>query len=73
MKKLFDNKTVLIAGGGTGIGRACAIAFAAEGAIATIAGREPDEIADAVVWLSSSKASYFGGIALPVDGGYTAQ
>ncbi|MER1318347.1 SDR family oxidoreductase [Klebsiella pneumoniae] len=34
---------------------------------------EPDEIADAVLWLSSSKASYVTGIALPVDGGFTAQ
>jgi NAD(P)-dependent dehydrogenase (short-subunit alcohol dehydrogenase family) len=30
------------------------------------------EIADAVVWLSSAKASYVTGVALPVDGGYTA-
>lgn len=34
---------------------------------------EPEEIADAVIWLSSSKASFVTGIALPVDGGYTAQ
>ena len=34
---------------------------------------EPEEIADAVIWLSSEKASYVTGIALPVDGGYTAQ
>jgi hypothetical protein len=33
MEKLFENKTVLITGGGTGIGRACAMAFATEGAI----------------------------------------
>ena len=30
-----------------------------------------DEIADAVVWLCSDKASFVTGIALPVDGGYT--
>ncbi|MFF1965923.1 SDR family NAD(P)-dependent oxidoreductase [Streptomyces sp. NPDC058232] len=29
------------------------------------------EIADAVVWLCSDKASFVTGIALPVDGGYT--
>jgi NAD(P)-dependent dehydrogenase (short-subunit alcohol dehydrogenase family) len=33
----------------------------------------PEEIAEAVVWLLSDKASFVTGIALPVDGGYTAQ
>ncbi|WP_121715362.1 glucose 1-dehydrogenase [Streptomyces sp. E5N91] len=32
-----------------------------------------DEIAQAVLWLCSGGASYVTGIALPVDGGYTAQ
>ncbi|GHO60521.1 SDR family NAD(P)-dependent oxidoreductase [Ktedonobacter robiniae] len=31
------------------------------------------EIADAVVWLCSDQSSFVTGIALPVDGGYTAQ
>ena len=35
----FQNKTVLITGGGTGIGRAIARAFAREGALVAIAGR----------------------------------
>jgi NAD(P)-dependent dehydrogenase (short-subunit alcohol dehydrogenase family) len=33
---------------------------------------EPHEIAEAVVWLCSDAASYITGIAMPVDGGYTA-
>jgi NAD(P)-dependent dehydrogenase (short-subunit alcohol dehydrogenase family) len=34
---------------------------------------EPFEIAEAIVWLCSDKASFVTGIALPVDGGYTAR
>jgi len=31
----------------------------------------PEEVADAVIWLASSKASFLIGNSLPVDGGYT--
>lgn len=34
---------------------------------------EPEEIAGAVLWLCSPGASFVVGVALPVDGGYTAQ
>ena len=33
----------------------------------------PDEIADAVIWLSSNKSSFVTGHSLLVDGGFTAQ
>jgi NAD(P)-dependent dehydrogenase (short-subunit alcohol dehydrogenase family) len=32
----------------------------------------PKEIAEAVVWLLSEQSSFVTGIAMPVDGGYTA-
>ncbi len=34
---------------------------------------EPEEIAEAVAWLCSDRASYVTGAALPVDGAFTAQ
>ncbi len=33
----------------------------------------PEEIAEAVTWLSSDAASFVTGHAMAVDGGYTAQ
>jgi NAD(P)-dependent dehydrogenase (short-subunit alcohol dehydrogenase family) len=34
---------------------------------------EPEEIADAVLWLCSNRSSFVTGAAIPVDGGYTAR
>jgi len=34
---------------------------------------QPEEIADAVVWLSSDHARFITGVALPIDGGITAK
>lgn len=33
---------------------------------------EPEEVAEAVVWLCSDKASYVTGVPFPVDGGLAA-
>jgi NAD(P)-dependent dehydrogenase (short-subunit alcohol dehydrogenase family) len=41
-------KTAFITGGGTGIGRACALLFAREGARVAVAGRRPDLLASVV-------------------------
>jgi NAD(P)-dependent dehydrogenase (short-subunit alcohol dehydrogenase family) len=34
---------------------------------------KPEDIAEAAIWLSSSKSSFVTGHSLMVDGGYTAQ
>jgi NAD(P)-dependent dehydrogenase (short-subunit alcohol dehydrogenase family) len=34
---------------------------------------EPEEIASAAAFLASSDASFVTGVALPIDGGYTAR
>jgi NAD(P)-dependent dehydrogenase (short-subunit alcohol dehydrogenase family) len=34
---------------------------------------EPQEVADAIVWLATNRSSYVTGVALPVDGGYLAR
>lgn len=34
---------------------------------------EPEEIADAVVWLCSERSSFVTGTAIPIDGGFTAR
>jgi len=44
----FTDKVVLITGGGSGIGRAAALAFAGEGATVVVAGRNPESLQETV-------------------------
>jgi NAD(P)-dependent dehydrogenase (short-subunit alcohol dehydrogenase family) len=44
----FTDKVVLVTGGGSGIGRATALAFAGEGAVVVVAGRTEDSLRETV-------------------------
>ena len=59
----LDGKVALIAGGGTGIGRATARLFAAEGARVVVFGRRPEPLAEAVEEIVGAK-----GVATAVAG-----
>ncbi|MFC4331870.1 SDR family NAD(P)-dependent oxidoreductase [Streptomyces andamanensis] len=57
----FDGRTVLVTGAGSGIDRATARAFAAEGARVVVAGRRPEPLAETVALIEEA-----GGTALAV-------
>jgi len=61
--KTLDGKVTIVAGGGTGIGRATAELFASEGARVVIFGRRPEPLAETVTAISEA-----GGVATAVSG-----
>ena len=54
MNKLFDGEVALVTGGSSGIGRATALAFAAEGARVVVASRRSEELAETVELIKSA-------------------
>jgi NAD(P)-dependent dehydrogenase (short-subunit alcohol dehydrogenase family) len=59
----LDGKVAIVAGGGTGIGRATAMLFAGEGARVVVFGRRPEPLADTVDTIAKA-----GGTASAVSG-----
>ena len=62
MKKMrFDDKVVLVTGGGTGIGKSAAMAFATEGARVVVCGRRQEPLKDVVAEIirNGGEATFF--------------
>jgi NAD(P)-dependent dehydrogenase (short-subunit alcohol dehydrogenase family) len=64
----FENKVVLVTGGGSGIGRAAALAFAAEGGTVAVAGRSEEPLAQTVKLITEA-----GGTASAVVADVTSE
>jgi NAD(P)-dependent dehydrogenase (short-subunit alcohol dehydrogenase family) len=60
MQQLFSTKTVVVTGGGSGLGRAMAVAFAAEGAHACVIGRRQEKLDETVASIQRAGGKAFG-------------
>lgn len=60
----LQGRTAIVTGGGSGIGRAIATAFAAEGATVAVAGRRREKLDETVKLIESAGGK---GIAIPTD------
>lgn len=60
----FDGAVVWITGGGSGIGRACALEFVREGATVAVSGRRQDRLDETVAEIEALDGS---GLAVPCD------
>jgi NAD(P)-dependent dehydrogenase (short-subunit alcohol dehydrogenase family) len=70
MTQRFTGKTVLITGGGSGIGRAAALAFAREGAAVAVAGRRSEPLEQTVRLIEDAggqASALTADISLPAD------
>jgi NAD(P)-dependent dehydrogenase (short-subunit alcohol dehydrogenase family) len=64
METGLAGRVALVVGGGTGIGRATAVAFAREGALVVVAGRRERELAEVVELIEATGSR---GLAVPTD------
>ncbi len=75
--KEFEGKVALVTGGGSGIGRATAMAFARDGAQVVIGNRNVARGEETVSIIreagGTASASFVTGHSMMVDGGFTAR
>ena len=64
MARSFEGQVVWITGGGTGIGKACAVEFARQGASVAVSGRRADRLDDAVAEVEAAGGK---GLAVVAD------
>lgn len=65
--KILSERSIIVTGGGSGLGLAMARAFAAHGARVTIAGRTPDKLADAADEIRSGAREGGDAAFVPTD------